>query len=176
MNIHSAKPSDYSFNPHSRMEYTTELVVADAPYIQDILESTGFFYPHEIDVALELVAANLEQGTEKSGYSFIVARHNSTPAGFACFGKTPCTTNSFDLYWIAVHQNLKGRGIGKKLLSMAEKSIAAQGGKNIWVETSSRPLYEPTRLFYLKTGYRLIATLPEFYAANDDKHIYVKNV
>jgi len=39
-------------------------------------------------------------------------------------------------------------------------------------ETSGRPLYEPTRQFYLKNGYELEATLREFYGSGDDKLVY----
>jgi hypothetical protein len=42
------------------------------------------------------------------------------------------------------------------------------------VETSSRPLYEPTRRFYLACGYRLEAQLEDFYAPGDGKVIFLK--
>lgn len=158
------------------MNFRTQLKPTDAKFIGEILQSTGFFYDYEIDIALELVAENLEKGEDKSGYIFIVAEKDDMPCGFACYGKTPCTADSFDLYWIAVHQNQKGAGIGKVLLKMVEEGIAMLGGKSIWVETSSRPLYEPTRMFYLKTGYQLISQLPDFYGENDHKNIFLKKV
>lgn len=158
------------------MIFRHELNDSDAGYISEILKSTGFFYDYEIEIALELVEENLTKGEEKSGYIFIVAEKDEVPVGFACFGKTPCTADSFDLYWIAVHQNQKGQGIGKLLLNLVEKEIAVLGGKNIWVETSSRPLYEPTRMFYLKTGYKMVSELPDFYGENDHKNIFVKKV
>jgi len=158
------------------MNFRRELKESDNDSVSRILESTGFFYDYEIDIALELVQENLEKGEEKSGYIFIMAEMDEKPVAFACFGKTPCTADSFDLYWIAVHQNQKGKGVGKLLLNLIEKEVVNLGGKNIWVETSSRPLYEPTRMFYLKTGYQLISELPDFYGENDHKNIFLKKV
>lgn len=158
------------------MNLRRELKTSDAGFIREILESTGFFYDYEIDIALELVEENLLKGEEKSGYIFLIAETYKIPVGFACFGKTPCTAASFDLYWIAVHQEQKGQGIGKLMLTRVEEEIAKQGGKNIWVETSSRPLYEPTRLFYEKNGYSMVSELPDFYGENDHKNIFVKKL
>lgn len=143
--------------------------------IRGILESTGFFYDFEIDTAMELVEEKLTRG-EESGYSFIIAEKESKTIAFACFGKTPCTVSSYDLYWMAVHNDQKGGGIGKELMKLVEEKIAESGGKNIWIETSSRALYEPTRMFYLKTGSEFIAELPNFYGENDNKIIYLKKV
>jgi hypothetical protein len=44
----------------------------------------------------------------------------------------------------------------------------------VYVETSSRDQYEPTRRFYLKCGYRVDAVLEDFYAPGDGKVIFVK--
>ena len=59
---------------------------------------------------------------------------------------------------------------------MLEEHVEQLGGKNIWIETSGRPLYEPTRQFYLKYGCTLIAELPEFYGENDAKLIFLLKV
>lgn len=149
----------------------------DAELIKDILESTGFFYDYEIKIALEITEEFLTRGAEKTGYFFLFAEeHQFHPMGFAIYGPTPCTSHSFDLYWIGVHKKHQGKGIGKLLLNEAELHVAELGGKYIWIETSSRPLYEPTRNFYLQNGYIITAQLPEFYGENDDKVIFSKKV
>jgi ribosomal protein S18 acetylase RimI-like enzyme len=81
---------------------------------------------------------------------------------------------SFDLYWIAVHPSGQGRGCGRSLLKAAEQLMAAKGASRIYVETSSRPQYEPTRRFYKACGYREEAFLEDFYAPQDGKIIFVK--
>jgi GNAT superfamily N-acetyltransferase len=98
------------------------------------------------------------------------------PVGFTCYGKIPGTADSFDLYWIAVHQSQRGKGLGRQLMHRAEIAIASLMGKKIWIETSSRDIYESTRQFYLKACCEEIARLPDFYGENDDKIIYLKRV
>ena len=44
----------------------------------------------------------------------------------------------------------------------------------IAVETSSRPDYFPTVSFYRHRGYRLEATVKNYYAPGDDKLIFVR--
>lgn len=158
------------------MNLRKKLKESDIAFIEEILNSTGFFYKHEVEIAVELAQENLLKGEEKSGYIFYIAEKEAKPVAFACYGKTPCTADSFDLYWIAVHQNQKGIGIGKILMKVIEEDVLKLSGKNIWIETSSRPIYEPTRLFYLKMNCEKIAELPNFYGENDNKVIFLKKV
>ena len=95
-------------------------------------------------------------------------------AGYACFGPIACTTASYDLFWIAVHPDFQGRGLGRRLLSQAERLIREAGGRRIYVETSQRAQYDSTRAFYESTGYRLESVLPDFYAPGDGKAVYCK--
>jgi hypothetical protein len=46
----------------------------------------------------------------------------------------------------------------------------------VYIETSSRPPYAPTRAFYERCGYELEVVLKEFYGPGDGKAIYVKAV
>lgn len=146
----------------------------DLPVFSDILRSTEFFYEDEINIAIEVAQEHLSKGEEKSGYSILLAEKEGVPVAFAIYGKIPGTKDSFDLYWIAVHDDHRGEGVGKMLLRQVEQKIADLSGRHIWIETSSRSLYNPTRKFYLKMGYRVTAELPHFYATNDNKIIFVK--
>jgi ribosomal protein S18 acetylase RimI-like enzyme len=147
----------------------------DPAVVRDITESTGFFYAEEVGTAVELVEERLAKG-EASGYSFVFTEEGGRTVGYACFGPIACTKSSFDLYWIAVHADGRGKGLGTILLDESERLIREAGGHRIYVETSSRPLYEPTRAFYLARGYREEARLAEFYGPGDAKVIYVKEV
>ncbi|MBU2528294.1 GNAT family N-acetyltransferase [bacterium] len=158
------------------MEFRSKLKATDIDAVSEILRSTGFFYNHEIAIAMELVNENLTKGGEKSGYIFNIAEINNQPCAFSCYGKIPCTDDSFDLYWVAVHKSQQSKGTGKTLMDMAVKDIARMSGKYIWADTSSRPLYESTRKFYLKSGFEKIAELPNFYGANDNKIIFLKKL
>jgi ribosomal protein S18 acetylase RimI-like enzyme len=156
--------------------YRTQLTEGDSESIGKLLESTGFFHLYEIDVAKELSAINLLKGDEASGYQFIVAEELEKMLGYCCFGPNPCTESSYDLYWIAVHKDQMKRGIGRKLMELAETSIARMGGSIVWVETSGRAIYESTRAFYLAIGYEKVAVMPDFYAPGDDKVVFRKRV
>ena len=52
--------------------------------------------------------------------------------------------------------------------------MAARGARRVYVDTSSRSQYEPTRAFYLACGYAREAFLADFYAPGDGKVIFVK--
>ena len=155
--------------------FREEPVAADPAAVRELLDSTGFFYPFETDVAVELVEERLAKGVE-SGYFFVFAEIGGRVAGYTCFGPIPCTRGSFDLYWIGVHNDFRGQGLGKELLRRAERIIAAQGGRAIYVETASREQYLPTREFYKRTRYEVEAVLKEFYGPGDDKVIFVKRL
>lgn len=154
----------------------TQATPADRGAVRSILESTGFFSPSEVEIAVELVDERLAQG-DASGYHFVFAElETGEVLGYACYGLIPCTLASFDLYWIAVHQHHHGRGLGQMLLGEVERQVKAAGGEQLYIETSNRPQYQPTRHFYLRCGYHQAALLPDFYAPGDDKVIYAKRL
>lgn len=147
----------------------------DAAAVRDIVASSGFFADHEIDIAVELVDEHLARGLA-SGYHFVFIDDAAGPVGYACYGPIGCTVGSFDLYWIAVRDAARGQGLGRRLLREVERRIAALDGRRIYIETSSRELYEPTRAFYLRCGYTEEARLADFYAPGDAKVIYSRAV
>jgi GNAT superfamily N-acetyltransferase len=147
----------------------------DAGVVRDITESTGFFYAEEVTTAVELVQERLAKGPA-SGYAFVFAEEAGRTLGYACFGPIACTRGSFDLYWIAVHADARGKGLGTTLLEESERQMRVAGGRRVYIETSSRPLYEPTREFYLARGYREEARLADFYGPGDAKVVYVKEI
>jgi len=151
----------------------TTIEKADVQRIRSITESTGFFYPEEVDTAVELIEDRLEKGP-RCGYHFLFAEEDGQTVGYTSYGAIACTRSSFDLYWIVVSGNYRGRGLGKQLLESTENSIRSLGGNRVYIETSMRPLYEPTRGFYLSSGYSSVAVLDDFYAPGDAKVIYLK--
>ena len=145
----------------------------DAQAIRSIVQSSGFFHDHEVEIAVELVEERLSQGLA-SGYHFRFVDAPQGPVAYACFGEIPCTKGSIDLYWIAVDAATRGQGIGHRLLRLVEADAARLGGRSLWAETSGRPLYAPTQAFYVNCGFELSARLPDFYDRGDDKLIFGK--
>lgn len=158
-----------------RISYRDKTIHSDTESIQKIVRSSGFFSTEEVEMARELVLANLSKG-ESSGYFFLFVEIEERVVGYSCYGPIPCTKESYDLYWIAVLQEYRGWGIGRDLLERTEEKIGKMGGKRIYVDTSSRDQYEPTRAFYRINGYQQEAFLRDFYAPGDDKIIYVKQL
>lgn len=124
-------------------------------------------------MAGELVEARLAKGAA-SGYEFVLAEERGQIVGFACFGRNTLTVRSWDLYWIAVSKSHQGRGLGGRLLAEVHRRIAAAGGGRVYIETSDREDYLPTRRFYERHGYILEAMLSDFYAPGDSKAIFVR--
>jgi ribosomal protein S18 acetylase RimI-like enzyme len=155
-----------------RIALREELRPEDAAVIEALVRATGRFSPAEVAIAAELVEEGLR--SPQGDYRFVVADRDGRVAGYSCYGAIPGTRTSFDLYWIAVDPPLQGCGLGRRLLAWTERSIAGLGGRRVWVDTSGRPDYAPTRAFYGAAGYRVEATLADFYADGDDKVIFVK--
>ena len=147
----------------------------DPETITMIVTSTGFFREDEILVAAELAEERLERGAA-SGYEFLFAEIAGKTVAYSCYGLIPCTLHSYDLYWIATHRDFMNQGIGKYLLQETEKAIFTLGGNGIYVETSSKEQYAPTRGFYEKNQYLLKARFENFYAPDDDKLVFVKTL
>jgi GNAT superfamily N-acetyltransferase len=146
----------------------------DRKNIEEILRSSGFFYEFEIETALEIADETLAKGSEKSGYYWLKATDEDGVIAFANYGKNAFSTHSWDLYWIAVHQNSRNKKLGTVMLKAIEEDVRKMEGKILWIETSGRPLYASTEGFYRKNGYQLAASLKDFYGPGDPKQIYSK--
>ena len=155
------------------MNLREEVSAADRHRIRDLAAATGFFHADEILVAQELVDERLFKGNA-SGYHFLLAEEQDHIDGYICYGPIPCTAASYDLYWIVVHPQHQGQGLGRFLLHAAEEQIRSAGGRRIYADTSERPQYRTTRSFYERCGYHLAALLPHFYDQEDGKVIYCK--
>jgi GNAT superfamily N-acetyltransferase len=150
-----------------------EVCPDDRQSVREIVASTGFFSPVEIEVAVELVDERLAKGPA-SGYHFVFAEIAGQTLGYTCYGPIALTAASYDLFWIAVNRAHQGKQIGRILLEKSEELIRAAGGRQVYIETSNRGQYASTRGFYLRCEYAEAAVLKDFYDAGDDKVIYEK--
>jgi GNAT superfamily N-acetyltransferase len=168
----------------------------DRPRLAELLAATGAFNPDEIQVALSLFDVSLEEGRSRQGFALrddtsgFALRDDTSPTqdaesdyeflgafdegtgrliGYACFGATPATDGTYDLYWLAVDPAAQGRGTGTALVRAVEEKLLDRGARLLVVETSSRPDYEGTRRFYARSGYTEAARVRDFYAPADDR-------
>ncbi|MFH1032821.1 MAG: GNAT family N-acetyltransferase [Chloroflexota bacterium] len=140
----------------------------DKPAIMQILKTAPEFQPAEVTIAEELIDYYLENPSSLD-YRIYVARVESRTVGYICYGPTPLTEGTWDIYWMAVAGDFQGQGIGKAMLAFAENKIREAHGRLSFIETSSQPHYEKTRRFHYSQGYELISRIPDFYSPGDDK-------
>ncbi|HET9707254.1 MAG TPA: GNAT family N-acetyltransferase [Gemmatimonadales bacterium] len=141
--------------------------------LETLVRDTGLFREAEVRTAVELLDEALDGDDD---YRFLGAFDGDELVGYACYGPTPDTLGTFDLYWIAVDGKRQGSGIGTQLIAAVEKTLLAVGCRLIVVETSSRAAYDSTRGFYEARGFTNTATIPGYYAPGDDLVIYVKDL
>jgi GNAT superfamily N-acetyltransferase len=157
------------------LNYRKTVVPSDLMNVSNILKSTGFFKAHEIDVALELVEETLKNGAG-SGYRFNFLEIEGRTVGYSCYGEIPVTIKNFDLYWIAVENDSRGKGFGRLLMEKTEADVRALGGRGIYIETSNKDLYKPTLEFYKNCGYVQLAVFKDFYDIKDNKVVFYKKL
>ena len=148
----------------------------DGAQIHAISANTTVFNQEEVECVDELWEEYLAQGPERSGYYFLEEKEAERVLGYACYGPRSLTSGTFDLYWIAVDPTARRGGVGRGLLAASEEAVRKLGGRLLVLETSGLPVYEPTRKFYLSTGYTLEATLKDFYSDGDDLVIFTKRL
>jgi len=138
----------------------------DRPRLAELLAATGAFNTDEVQVALSLFDVSSE-----ADYEFLGAfdEESDRLVGYVCFGATPATDGTYDLYWLAVDPAAQGRGVGTALVRAVEEKLVGRGARLLVVETSSRPDYEGTRRFYARSGYTEAARVRDFYAPADDR-------
>ena len=141
--------------------------------LERLTAATGLFRPDEVAIAVELLDDALA-GDE--AYRFLGAFAGDELVGYACWGPTPGTSGTYDLYWIVVDPAWQGKRVGTQLLASVEADLVTGHGRLIVVETSSRADYGPTRSFYERRGYTRAAQIPGYYATGDDLVIYLKDL
>jgi ribosomal protein S18 acetylase RimI-like enzyme/ubiquinone/menaquinone biosynthesis C-methylase UbiE len=150
-----------------------ELTPAHRPQIDRMLRATESLNEAEVAVALELVDLALS-GPSESDYRFLLARGPAGLAGYLCYGPTPMTEGTYDLYWLVTHPNQRRRGVARALVVAMEERLRSEGARLIRVETSSQEGYGAARRFYRACAYEESAVLREFYRPGDDLIIFTK--
>lgn len=160
-------------NPGCRLR--DQVLWEDVETVRLLTESSGFFSAQEVEIAMSLVVERLEFG-ESCGYYFLFAQGPDSCLGFACYGPYDDRPEWFDLYWIAVSDELRGQGVGRLLLSEVVRRVRDSGGRLLRAETSGRAQYGPTRKFYERNGFVHTRTDRDHYAEGDDRCIYDKQL
>lgn len=142
------------------------LAPPDREAVLDLLTNRGTFTSDEIAVAMELVDASLAGSRD---YRVLVCDDGGNSlAGYVCYGPTPMTDGTFDLYWIASCATRRGKGVGTHLVRAMEAELLEAGARLVRIETSQLEGYDAARSFYARLGYREVGRIHDFYRLGDD--------
>lgn len=151
----------------------------DRLQLEAALRSDETFREDEIAVALELVDSALEPREHPGDhdYTVLIADLGAFPvAGYICFGRTPMTDSTWDLYWVVTHAAARGQGVAGSLIRAMEREVVRRGARAIRVETSQKESHEAARRLYDRLGYPVLARFPDFYRPGDDLIVYYKRL
>lgn len=154
--------------------YRTEPQLSDVEDVKQIVASTGFYSENEVSVAVDLVQERLDRGLA-CDYLFIFAERDGHAISFVCFGPIPCAKYNFEMYWMATRNDVRRTKIGREMLKRVERVVWAFGGRALYLSTSSKQVFMPAREFFLKSGYRIEATLLNFYDENEHRMMFSKS-
>lgn len=155
------------------------LTPEDRPRIDALLSHVSAFTGDERDVALELVDHAISR-PETDDYRFLLATPGVSTddplLGYLCYGRTPMTCSTYDLYWVATSPDHARKGVARTLVHAMEREIARDGGGLVRVETGSREGHGAAVRFYDALGFIRSAVLEDFYAPGDDLLIFTRKV
>jgi ribosomal protein S18 acetylase RimI-like enzyme len=152
------------------------LVEKDRARLLSMLIKTRSFTSAEIDIAMELIDIVLKDPIQKDYQIDCIVDDQDQVIGYICYGPTPMTQGTFDLYWIAVDPDFQEQGVGSKLLSFLEELVKAEGGRLILADASTIPHYEKTLKFYLKNGFQEVGRVPDYYHPGNDRITFFRRL
>jgi GNAT superfamily N-acetyltransferase len=121
-----------------------------------------------VSCALELLAAVLEPPEGNTYEGRLLADDADRPVAYGCFGLTPMTDATYDLYWLVTSAEHRGQGLGSTLLGRIEGELRDRGARTVRIETSSLEGQGGARRFYLRAGYEEVGLIRDFYRPGDD--------
>ena len=121
------------------------LLPPDRAQLIDILSQGAGFRSEEVACAIELLDAALapsdgaaadQRDPDDTGYEarVAVADDGERVLGYACFGATPMTEATYDLYWLVVGESARGRGVGGALVAAVDEELKQRGARIVRVD------------------------------------------
>ena len=106
----------------------------------------------------------------------LVAEAGPLLSGYICYGPTPMTEGTWDLYWVVTHPEARGQGVARRLVDAMETELRGFGARHIRVETSQTEGYGAAHVFYERMRYPVVARFPDFYKPGDDLLVMYKQL
>lgn len=146
-----------------------EVVSSDLFTLKLVIDSSELF-PSEL---LDDMISPFLNGADNSIW---LTGDSDEPTFVAFCNEEQMTEGTWNLYLIAVHKQMQGSGIGKRVLQHLEAFLKSKGARILIIETSGLPEFEGSRAFYANNGYTEEARIRDFYAAGDDKVVFWKSL
>ena len=147
------------------------VIKEDIPALKGVLDSTELFPSAMLDDMIHDYLTN-----SATTDIWFTALEEDIPKSIGYCAPERMTEGTFNLYAIAVHNDLQGKGIGRRMMRYIEEYLRARGGRILLVETSGKPEFDLTRSFYHQCKYIRQAVIPEFYDVGDDKVVFWKDL
>src|SRR4051794_21724373 len=112
------------------------IVESDREPLAELLRRIETFSRDEVACALELIDL-AAKNAQHPDYRILVSEREGRPVGYVCFGPTPMTEGTYDLYWIATDPAVRGQGEGGSLIAAMEAELRSRQGRLVRVETSA---------------------------------------
>ena len=148
----------------------------DKAGLLSLLIKTKAFTSKEIDVAMELIDIVLKDKKQKDYTIYCAVNDEDKLLGYICYGLSPMTEGTFDLYWIAVDPDLQDQGVGSLLIDFLEGEVRKIQGRMALAETASIGEYEKTQRFYLHKGFEAVARVADYYYPGNDRITFCKRL
>ena len=146
----------------------------DRRYLVSMIEKSANLTGEEKDCAIELLDIYLADPFQEE-YIFLAATDGADrPIGFTCYGEATLADRVYDLYWILVDPDHRGRGVGAGLLAATMEILKGLGARLVVAETSGGEAYYPARALYMKSGFMEEARVKGYYRPGDDLVLFVK--
>ncbi|KUH34709.1 acetyltransferase [Thermococcus celericrescens] len=133
-----------------------------------------------LEIAKELPEWFNEAGLRAMGWDLRVEKTFVAVEGEEVLGFVtvkPLNEKALEILWMAVRRELRGKGIGTKLLEFVDGWAKESGFKLLVVKTSGDLSYRPydkTRRFYERRGFVRVALIDPYPEWGEPALIYVK--
>jgi ribosomal protein S18 acetylase RimI-like enzyme len=148
----------------------------DKAGLLSLLIKTKAFTSREIDVAMELIDIVFKDKKQRDYTVYCALNDQDKLLGYICYGPSPMTEGTFDLYWIAVDPEVQSQGVGSSLIGFLEERVGEMKGRMILAETASIGQYEKTLKFYVRRGFTEVARVPDYYYPGNDRITFCKRL
>ena len=151
-----------------------EIRPEDQKAVLGICAATGLFEPEELEF-LEGMLGEYFAGNLGADHHWIMIEDDGIQ-GAAYYAPEDFADRVWNLYFIGIHPDQQGQGVGTRLLRYVEETLTKSGQRILIIETSSLGTFEQTRSFYKKNGYDEEARIRGWYKDGDDKVIFRKSL